>query len=126
MLAVIGLLLAAITVIWLLALISFFQSGSILGIALPHDMPWWLGLVLLIGLYQCIAWPIRQVYRSMHTSAGGYYAPWAAAWNGVFATAVVFGLIWYGMHHQGEVRALFEQFWLWWQNITSHPPAIAT
>jgi hypothetical protein len=123
--AVIGLAMAGFTVLWILVVVSFVQTGTVLGIALPHDMPWWLGLVLLIGLYQCVAWPIHHVRRSMHDSAG-YYAPWAAAWNGVIAAAVIFALFWYGIHHQSEVRSLLEQFWHWWQNLTGHHAAIDT
>jgi hypothetical protein len=116
--AAIGLAMAAFTVLWVLVLVSYFQNGTVLGFVLPHDMPWWLGLVLLVLLYQCVVWPIHMVRRSMHASAG-YYAPWVGAWHGVIAGVVVFGLFWYGFHHQNEVRTLLEQFWHWWQNLTT-------
>jgi phage shock protein PspC (stress-responsive transcriptional regulator) len=125
-LAIIGLLMALFTVVWLLALVSFIKSGAVLGYTVPPDVPWWLVLIVLVGLYQCVAWPIFHVRRAMHASAGGYYAPWAAAWNGLIAMAVIFALLWYGLHHQAEVRGLFEQFWHWWQSILTRHPTLDT
>jgi len=121
-LAAIGLLLTLLTVAWVLALISLFRSGTVLGYALPHDMPFWVALIILIGLYQCVAWPIHHVRRALYASGGSYYGPWAAAWNGIIALAVVVVLLWYAAHHQAEVRGLFEQLMRWWQDIIAHHP----
>jgi len=119
-LAAIGLLLALFTVLWLLALISLIKSGAVLGYTLPHDMPLWVAIIILVGLYQCVAWPIHHVRRALYAASGAYYGPWAAAWNGVIALAVTLALLWYGLHHQADVRALLEHFWSWWQDIIGH------
>jgi phage shock protein PspC (stress-responsive transcriptional regulator) len=126
MLAAMGLVLALFTVVWLLALISLIKTHAILGYALPHDMPLWVAIIILVGLYQCVAWPTHHVRQALYASAGGYYGPWAAAWNGLIALAVIAALLWYGLHHQADVRALVEHLWRWWQDILGHHVTLDT
>jgi phage shock protein PspC (stress-responsive transcriptional regulator) len=125
-LAAIGLLLALFTVAWLLALISLLKTHAILGYALPHDMPLWVAIIILIGLYQCVAWPVHHVRRALYASSGNYYGPWVAALNGLITLSVVLVLLWYGVHHQADVRALFEQFWRWSQDLIGHHQTLDT
>jgi phage shock protein PspC (stress-responsive transcriptional regulator) len=121
--AAIGLVLVLFTVAWVLALIALIKSGAVLGYAPPHDMPLWVVIIILIGIYQCVAWPLQQVRRALYASAGAFYEPWSAAWNGLITLAVLVALLWYGLHHQADVRALFEQLWHWWQQILGHGPS---
>lgn len=119
-LAAIGLVLALFTLVWLLALISLIKSGSVLGYALPHGLPFWVAIILLLWLYQFVVWPMKHVRRTLYDSAGNHYGWWAAAWNGIIGVAVMIALLWYGLHHQADVHSLFEQFMRWWQDVIGH------
>jgi phage shock protein PspC (stress-responsive transcriptional regulator) len=119
-LAAIGLVLALFTLVWLLALISLIKSGSVLGYELPHGLPFWVAIILLLWLYQFVVWPMKHVRRTLYDSAGNYYGWWAAAWNGIIGVAVIIALLWYGLHHQADVHNLFEQFMRWWQDVIGH------
>lgn len=70
-------------------------------------------------LYNAIAWPLKAMRRAIYYSEGPYQSAWVEAWNGIAALAVVFALIWYGYHHQPEMRNLFDHFLQWWYESVS-------
>jgi phage shock protein PspC (stress-responsive transcriptional regulator) len=107
-LAALGVVLALWTIGWIIALASLVMTGAIFGWGLPHDVPFWLGILVLIILYQAVAWPLKAVRRAAYYPGGGYHVPWVAAWDGVVGFAILFALAWYGYHHVPEVRDLFD------------------
>jgi hypothetical protein len=118
-LAILGLLFALFTIGWVLALLSLLTTGALLGWVLPHGVPFWAALIFLVLIYNAIAWPIKAMRRSIYYSVGAYQGAWVEAWNGIAALAVVFALIWYGYHHQPEVRDLFDHLSQWWNESVS-------
>ena len=102
LLAVLGVVLAVWTVGWLVAFVSLLMTGAIFGWGLPHDVPFWVGLVVLIVLYQLVAWPLKAARRAAYYP--GYHLATVAAWDSVVGLAVLFALAWYGYHHVPEVR----------------------
>jgi phage shock protein PspC (stress-responsive transcriptional regulator) len=118
-LAILGLIFAIFTIGWVLALLSLLTTGALLGWSLPHGVPFWAALIVLVVLYNAIAWPIKAMRRSIYYSVGPYQSAWVEAWNGIAALAVVFALIWYGYHHQPEMRNLFDHFSQWWNESVS-------
>jgi phage shock protein PspC (stress-responsive transcriptional regulator) len=108
LLAVLGVVLALFTIGWVLALVSLVTTGAIFGWWLPHDVPFWVGIIVLIVLYNLVAWPIKAARRAAYYPGGGYHGPWVAAWDGVVGLAILFALGWYGYHHVAEVRDLFD------------------
>jgi len=118
-LAILGLIFAIFTIGWVLALLSLLTTGALLGWSLPHGVPFWAALVVLVLLYNAIAWPIKAMRRSIYYSVGPYQGAWVEAWNGIAALAVVFALLWYGYHHQPEVHNLFDHLSQWWNESVS-------
>jgi phage shock protein PspC (stress-responsive transcriptional regulator) len=88
--AIIG---AVLFVGWILALISLITQQTVFGLALPHGMPLWVGILVLALLYFAISTPLRIVRHGGHQAAG-YHPGWGA----------LHGLIWIGF------TAVF--FWL--------------
>jgi phage shock protein PspC (stress-responsive transcriptional regulator) len=88
--AIIG---AVLFVAWILALISLVTQQTVFGLALPHGMPLWVGILLLVFIYFAISTPLKMVRHGGHQAAG-YHPGWGA----------LHGLIWIGF------TAVF--FWL--------------
>jgi hypothetical protein len=108
LLAVLGVVLALFTIGWLLALVSLVTTGAIFGWWLPDELPFWAGLIVLIVLYNLVAWPIKAARRAAYGPGGGYHGPWIAAWDGVAGIAILFALAWYGYHHVPQVHELLD------------------
>jgi phage shock protein PspC (stress-responsive transcriptional regulator) len=108
LLAILGVVLALFTIGWLLALASLVTTGAIFGWGLPHDVPFWAGIIVLIVIYNLVAWPIKAARRAAYYPGSGYHGPWVAAWDGVLGIAILVALAWYGYHHVPEVRELFD------------------
>lgn len=88
--AIIG---AVLFVGWILALISLVTQQTVFGWALPHGMPLWVGILILVLVYFAISTPLKMVRHGGHQAAG-YHPGWGA----------LHGLIWIGF------TAVF--FWL--------------
>jgi phage shock protein PspC (stress-responsive transcriptional regulator) len=116
-LAILGIVSALFTVGWLLVLLSLVTTGAVLGWTLPHGIPFWAALLLLLIVYSSVAWPIKALRHAAYASVGAYHGAWVEAWNGIIALAVVVTLLWYGFHHVPEVRELFNQFAHWWNSV---------
>ena len=54
----------ALLVLWLCALISLLSRGSILGFALPENVPVWAAALILCFLYGVVAGPIKMARKS--------------------------------------------------------------
>ncbi len=108
LLAVLGVVLAVITIGWVLAIISLLTTGAIFGWWLPPGVPWWVGLIVLVVLFNVIAWPLKAARRAAYHPRGGYHGPWVAAWDGLLGLAILFALAWYGYHHVPQLRELFD------------------
>jgi phage shock protein PspC (stress-responsive transcriptional regulator) len=117
LLAVLGIVSAILTIGWLLVLMSLITTGAILGWTLPHDIPLSAALLVLLLVYGCVAWPIRALRHAAYVSVGAYHGAWVEAWNGIIACAVVVTVLWFGFHHEPEVRELFNGFIHWWNSV---------
>jgi phage shock protein PspC (stress-responsive transcriptional regulator) len=88
--AIIG---AVLFVGWILALFSLITQHTVFGWGLPHGMPLWVGILLLVLVYFAISAPLKAV-RHGGRNAAGNHPGWGA----------LHGLMWIGF------TALF--FWL--------------
>jgi phage shock protein PspC (stress-responsive transcriptional regulator) len=80
--AIIG---AVLFVAWILALVSLIAQQTIFGWDLPHDMPLWVGILVLALVYFAISTPLKMIRQGGHQAAG-HHAGWAA----------LHGLMWIG------------------------------
>jgi phage shock protein PspC (stress-responsive transcriptional regulator) len=88
--AIIG---AVLFVGWILALISLVTQHTVFGWGLPHGMPLWVGILILVMLYVAISAPLKMVRHGGHQAAGyhpGWHAFHALIWLGF--TALFFWL----------------------------------
>jgi phage shock protein PspC (stress-responsive transcriptional regulator) len=64
--------------IWIYALVSLSTSRQVFGLALPPDIPLWIGLVALVFAYQFVAWPLHAARRGSYWALGGRHRDVAA------------------------------------------------
>ena len=95
--------------VWLFSIFSLVTRQEVFGQALPDDMPLWLGIVILVVVYQAVAWPLHAMRRSSYYALGGGYHGTVAAFDGILGlTFAAFG-IWLAFHYVPEVREFLQQ-----------------
>ena len=77
MLPVLSLLLALTTGLWLCALVSLLATGTLLGLALPANVPVWAAAVLLLIVYGILMAPLKIARRICYWSLGGAKGTWS-------------------------------------------------
>jgi phage shock protein PspC (stress-responsive transcriptional regulator) len=95
--------------LWLFAIFSLATRQEVFGQPLPDDMPLWLGFVLLVVLYQVVAWPIHMARRSSYYALGGAYHSSIAALDGLLSLVFVMLGIWLAFHYVPEVREFLQR-----------------
>ena len=95
--------------LWLFAIVSLVTRQEVFGQPLPEDMPLWLGFVILIVVYQVVAWPIHIARRSSYWALGGAYHGTIAALDGLLSLVFLMFGIWLAFHYVPEVRELLQQ-----------------
>jgi phage shock protein PspC (stress-responsive transcriptional regulator) len=108
LLAILGVVLAAITLGGVLAVVSLVTTGAIFGWWLPHGVPWWVALIVIVVVFNAIAWPLKAARRAAYYPGGGFHAPWVAAWDGLLGLVAVIAIVWICYHHVPEVRDLLD------------------
>ena len=70
---------------WAWAVFSLVTTGQVLGQALPDDVPFWVGILVLVCVYHAVAWPLHFARRrAAYYSFGGQRTTAArTAWDGV-------------------------------------------
>jgi hypothetical protein len=87
MLPIFGLIIAALTVVWILAIISLVNTGAVFGWPLPVPIPLWAAILILIGIYSAVVGPLKMaIHGRGYLHDRRYYG-----WPGVLG-----GLVWLG------------------------------
>lgn len=68
-----SLLLFALVLVMVWAIYSLVTVGSFLGVALPAGMPLWVGILLIVVVYQLIAWPVKSVRYACYYPAPHHF-----------------------------------------------------
>ncbi|HZP61498.1 MAG TPA: PspC domain-containing protein [Opitutaceae bacterium] len=91
----VALLCTLITLLWLVAFVSFLFTGAIFGLVLP-GVPWWGVLILLFVAYQLAVWPLRAIKHSCRYGAPGWYpySVFHGLWDGIMGLVVLAFLVW--------------------------------
>jgi phage shock protein PspC (stress-responsive transcriptional regulator) len=112
-----GIIIAILSVLWVLGLISLISKGVVLGFAIPAGIPLWIAILVWICLYSFVVWPFKvarwhwqdgQSYHHHHD--GGF--PEAMAWFAFWAI-----LIWALWHFVPGSHPYFYKVSLWWQHV---------
>jgi phage shock protein PspC (stress-responsive transcriptional regulator) len=113
LLPVFGIAHAAITIAFLIALLTFLQSHSLWGLTLPPGVPWWVGIVILSLIYQVLVAPFRY---SRHPSYYGYAAYGRGSlevMSGVIWVAFTIFFFWLAYQYVPAVHDFMQQFPFW-------------
>jgi phage shock protein PspC (stress-responsive transcriptional regulator) len=105
-LPVLSILHGAATVLWICALISLLATGTVLGLALPANVPTWVAALLLFIAYGIIAGPLKVARRACYWGSGrpGWTWPIVFLLDAVVWLAVAAALLWLGVHYFPELR----------------------
>ena len=94
---------------WLFAMFSLVTRQEVLGQTLPDDVPLWLGIVILVFIYQAFAWPLHMARRSAYYAIGGAYHGMVATFDGLFSLAFMLLALWLAFLYMPEVRDFLQQ-----------------
>jgi phage shock protein PspC (stress-responsive transcriptional regulator) len=115
LLPIVAIVGAVLFVAWILALISLVTQHTVFGWGLPHGMPLWVGILILLLAYVAISAPLKMV-RHGGNPAPGYHPGWGALhaliWIGF--TVVFF---WLAYTFFPGVRELVDQL-MWAAELT--------
>jgi hypothetical protein len=95
--------------VWLFAIVSLVTRQEVFGLTLSDDVPLWLGIVILVVVYQAIAWPLHMARRSSYYVIGGAYHGTIAAFDGLLSLGFAILGIWLAFHYLPEVRESLQQ-----------------
>ena len=89
---------------WAWAIFSLVTTGRVLGQPLPDDMPFWVGILVLVFVYHAIAWPLHFARRRAAYYSLGRRHGLIEAWDG--ALSLTFGIVavWVAYRYIPEVR----------------------
>ena len=106
MVPILTLLSIALFWFWLYAIYSLVTQNEVLGQPLPDEVPLWLGIVILVVLYQAAAWPLHVMRRSTYYAIGGAYHGALATFDGLLSLGFVAVGIWLAYNYVPEVREI--------------------
>jgi len=118
MIPVFAILSAALFVIWLVMLISLASTGSILGWHLPHDVPVWAGILILVLIYTAVSGPLHMARRASLYAASGRPYGWYGFGDGVIRLGFIVLFLWVAYHFVPGVHELIDRLPDLWQTVT--------
>ena len=116
--ALLGLVSAAIGLVMLVAIFSLINTHAVFGWPLPYDIPLWAGILGLFLIWNFIALPIRAIRHSARWYGGYYNGPWFAAFDGIVTVVILIGLGWWSVHHIPEIHQFLHNFPRLWREDT--------
>jgi len=88
-LPIFALIIAGLTVIWILAAISLVYTGAVFGWPLPVAVPLWVGILMLLALYAAVVGPFKMAFQGRGYYHGGRYYGWPGVLGGLVWLACV-------------------------------------
>jgi phage shock protein PspC (stress-responsive transcriptional regulator) len=107
---------AALFVVVVIAIVSLFRTGGIFDWALPHEVPVWGAILILVIIYQAVHMPLRAASRASYEATAGRRHGWLAAADGVLWLGFAALLFWLAYLFMPEVRSLFESMPFDWRH----------
>ncbi|NWG53414.1 MAG: PspC domain-containing protein [Hydrogenophilaceae bacterium] len=100
---------AALTIAFLIALLSLVATGAVLGWVPPFDAPVWLLIVILCIIFAAIAGPVRAIRHASYATVRGYdYRPGDGVWHSLANIAIVLAFVWLAWTYWPDARAWME------------------
>jgi len=111
--------LASAAFFWLCAyaVLSLVTRNEAFGISLPEDLPLWAGILILVFVYQSVAWPLHVARRASYQTLGGPHHAAIAALDGLLSVGVAILVVWLGYYYVPEVREFVRTLPDLWDSI---------
>lgn len=119
---IVELLGAVLFITFLIALFTLIARHTIFGWWLPHEVPWWLGIVILAIVYRAIAAPLHRARYAAYYGAPFAYG-WVALWGALVWVALLGFLSWLAWQHWPDVQEAFQQILQGWRQLLNLWPA---
>jgi len=119
MVPVFTILSAALFVVVVLAGWSLFTTGGIFDWTLPHQVPVWAAIVVLVILHQALHAPLRAASRASYETTAGPRYGWLAAADAVLWLGFTVLLFWLAYLFIPDVRSLFESMPYEWRYLSA-------
>ena len=95
---------AALFCAWLAALFSILTTGTVFGVMMPDEVPWWVGILALVMVYSMIAWPLHALRRASYYTLGGpHYGP-IGAWDSLMGLGFTILFCWLAYQYIPDVH----------------------
>jgi phage shock protein PspC (stress-responsive transcriptional regulator) len=112
---------ALLFIAFLIMLVSLITHHRIFGWWLPHDIPLWLGIVILVVLYRAIAAPLQQARYAAYYGTPFSHG-WLALWGALVWLGLVIFLSWLAWQHWAEVQAFIQDLVNGLRKMIEQPP----
>ena len=92
---------------WAWAVVSLVATGQVLGQAMPDELPFWVGILILVFAYHAVAWPLHFARRrAAYYSLGGHDLGLMAAWDGLLSLGFGLLVVWIAYHYIPQLREI--------------------
>jgi phage shock protein PspC (stress-responsive transcriptional regulator) len=111
--------LASAALFWLsaYAVLSLIAGREAFGVELPDDVPMWAGILIVVFLYNSVAWPLHAARRAAYQALGGPHHAAVAALDGLVSAGFGILVVWVAYHHVPEVREFLRSLPDVWNSI---------
>ncbi|HVU24947.1 MAG TPA: PspC domain-containing protein [Opitutus sp.] len=96
-LSILAIISAALTFVWLFAMISLLTTGAVFGMALPANIPLWAGVLLLCLAFAIVKSPFSAARHSLYRHGWGgppYLHPLWGLWSALLWVGFLVFLVW--------------------------------
>ncbi|MBI1188446.1 MAG: PspC domain-containing protein [Alphaproteobacteria bacterium] len=102
---------AALTIAFLVALLSLVATGAVLGWIPPIGAPVWLMIVILCIVFAAISTPVRAIRHASYATVRGYdQHPGDGVWHSLATIALIGAFVWLAWSYWPDARAWMEAF----------------
>lgn len=99
------------------AALSLVAGREAYGIELPEDVPLWVGILIVVFLYNSLAWPLHAARRAAYQALGGPHHSAIAALDGLVSVGFGILVVWFAYHNVPEVREFLRTLPDVWDSI---------
>ena len=85
-------------------MISLVTTHEVFGQPLPDDIPLWGGVLILVFVYQALAWALHAARRGSYYALAGRHYGMVAAFDGLMSLGFGILIVWLAYQYMPEVR----------------------
>jgi phage shock protein PspC (stress-responsive transcriptional regulator) len=116
-LPIFGILIGALSIIWILAVISVINTHAIFGWPLPLRLPVWVAIVILIILLNVIIGPFKYMREARYAHP---YGAMVAIWGSLAWMVFLIFMGWMAYQHSSEVHSFIQNLPNVWDEMVNH------